>query len=117
MHANIIFPVPRELLRNAFIHGDGKLNGVNLSIFLSLEKIVVGCCDGGEYFRDSEIKRKWESGTPVYPSKAKLDEKGEEISGGNYLNRLTNDYGDVYVDTSSATIYVGIHPLMKKLTK
>lgn len=52
----------REILKNSRWHGGSKEdNPTFFSLFINPEKFVLGCWDGGDYFKREDIKKIWEN--------------------------------------------------------
>lgn len=100
-----------ELLRNAYCHGGGNKNGVNLGLFLSLDYFVLGCCDGGDYFKDLDIKRKWERKCHIKTMGMKFDSFGKFICGKNVGTNVIYSCTDkIFIDNESGTFYGRLNP-------
>jgi hypothetical protein len=99
------FSLPGELIKNAYYHGDSKRYGTTLGIFLSPDAFVIGCNDGGDYFKKSEIKEVWEKRLPI-SSEGDYMEEGRKLSGHNvghdFIFALTDE---IFIDNASGTFF------------
>ncbi len=75
------YALPREMLRNACAHGDVEEKGLHFAYFLFDRSIVIACNDYGPYFKQSQIKKKWENKIPIESKHKDADNKS--ISGNN----------------------------------
>ena len=100
------FRLPRELVRNAYSHRTQKDSAIAFGVFLSPERAVVGCNDGGDYFKDQKIKFLWENKIPVASKGPQYDEAGQFVSGLNNGNRMIYGMTDeVFIDSETGTFF------------
>ncbi|MFA6022596.1 MAG: hypothetical protein WC781_00750 [Candidatus Pacearchaeota archaeon] len=105
------FFLPRELMKNAYAHGNGKNSIVTFGIFLSLESAVVGCNDGGDYFKNIETKRIWENKIKVISKGMQHNKVGKFISGYNLGNKMIYGMTDeIFIDEISGTFFGKFNP-------
>lgn len=75
-----------EPLRNGICHG-GK-GKVDLGVFIGEQGVCCGHRDGGEYFKNPEIKRIWEASIPVPSTTAEKFDVGNYSSCGGCGNDM-----------------------------
>ena len=49
------------IIKNIIHHSDAQDSESYFGVFLSSDTAVVGCCDGGSYFKNADVRRAWES--------------------------------------------------------
>lgn len=109
--------LPGELLKNAYHHGEGNNHLVSLGIFLSPKIVIVGCNDGGSYFKDSEIKKMWEKRIPIESKGFQFDKSHQFISGANIGRRVSYAFTDeIFIDNKLGTFFGKFNPLIYLLS-
>lgn len=96
----------QEILKNAYYHGNTKNQGIEFGYFYSPKNVVIGCNDGGHYFKDSRIKEIWENKEPIMSSDSIFNEDGRQVSGYNIgMDFIYNYYNDIFIDTNQGAFF------------
>jgi hypothetical protein len=107
------FFLPSELIKNAYYHGRGNNHDVDFGIFLSPLIVVVGCNDGGDYFKDLRIKEVWEKKLPIPSEGIIQDENGKFSSGANLgINYIYSFTDKIFIDEKSGTFFGKFDPTL-----
>jgi hypothetical protein len=106
------FLLPGELIKNAYYHGDSKKYGTTLGVFLSPNAFVIGCNDGGDYFKKEETKEVWEKRLLLHSEGAYIEED-RKISGHNLGHSFIFAFTDeIFIDTNSGTFFGKSKPIV-----
>jgi hypothetical protein len=98
-HNNLI----REIIKNSRWHGGSKDNfPTYFGLFINKEKFILGCYDGGEYFKSKDIKEIWEN-------KNKLNEfhDAKQYGIGYHFgyNYFKDKFDEIKIDNEEGTFY------------
>lgn len=91
-----------EMIKNARVHGGSKENPTFFGLFMDEFKFILGCNDGGDYFRNKEIKRIWERKKDLKEFH-KSDNPNVGAHFGYSYFRIRFD--EIKVDTKHGTLY------------
>jgi len=97
-----IQPVFLEALKNSILHGPQK--GVFAGLFVGEQGACYGFKDFGDYFKNTNVKRSWESKTLIRSTNGK---QPSYIDGGyGFGDEMIYEYSDrIYVDCKQGVLY------------
>lgn len=98
--------IVNEALKNAVVHGSRNQSSVQYGLFLGDLGVCYGFRDGGDYFRSEEVKRLFESKTPVTRFQRPTEEFLRLSGWGAGVNKHIYPYSDIIeVDTGEGVLY------------
>lgn len=94
--------VLREIIKNARWHGGSKDgSSTKLGLFLNPKKFVLGCNDGGDYFKREDIKDIWENKKELREFHEDDGPPGPHFGYGYFKTK----FSEIKIDTKHGTFY------------
>jgi len=108
-HNNLI----REIIKNARWHGGSRDNHPTyLGLFFNSKKFIMGCYDGGDYFKREDIKEIWENKGELREFHKDEGPIGQHFGYSYFKYKLD----EIRIDTEEGVFYgiVGINSYLEK---
>ena len=104
MHvAQLVHSLFGEVIRNGMVHGSQK--GVMIGLFLGEKGFCFGAQDFGDYFKNKEVKRKWENREPISSSGVKKKVGLWTAEGGAGIGMIYGVTDLIEVDSQRGILY------------